>query len=178
MRVANDGPNVANLSYSTADTFVAHVVRCADGALSEDSYLDLSQFFVRSNSDVRVVARRMEGALLPRDLRVGSRWSARFEGAAETAQAGGVRSEVKVEGIKEAVATETVTTAAGSFPNALKVKATYVIKTKMLAPAVMDLPEIRFEGTEWWAPGKGLVKSVSGVAGQSIDVEAARIQTP
>jgi hypothetical protein len=165
-----------DLKYAAGSVFVNHTITCQNGELNENSYLDLSRFFVANANQVSLEATHLDGAILPANLGVGSHWTAHFKGGAHE-QRSGVSSEVEVTADRTVASTESVTVPAGTF-TALKVNTVFTIKTKVLSPIVTELPPIVANGTEWWVEGKGLVKSSATFGSTPVVTEAQSIETP
>ncbi len=154
--------------------------RCNDGAIQATGYVDMAAGLGGASATTQT--RSVEGELLPRNLRVGSRWNTRFTIAM---QLGGVLPEAtnivgdSLSGTvfiqREALSEESVTVPAGTF-RAIKVKAEtdLQIDSGAGAPPGGYPPLVSYE---WWVEGKGLVKTTMG-GDQSIISEATSIIVP
>ncbi|MBF6592891.1 MAG: hypothetical protein IVW51_00410 [Thermaceae bacterium] len=99
-----------------------------------------------------------KGVMIPTNLSIGSTWTYSFtlEGDMST---GKINSNVETS--SKVVGEETVSVPAGTF-KAFKVESTSVMKMSMnINGKTQDLPSNTIKSTSWYAPGVGLVKSLS-----------------
>jgi len=156
-------------------------IQCRDGKLQVMGYVDVAS--ATQSKRANVTTKSVEGDFLPKDLRVGSEWTNKFEIEMDMSQiaAGGLN---KVEGTittqRKVLGEEEVTVPAGTF-KALKIQAETAIDTHLPGVAngvTASIPKL--VTTEWWVKGKGMVKSVMSMgAGQGDNTsEATRIVVP
>lgn len=155
------------------------IYNCNNGAIQAAGYVDLAAGMTGASATTQT--RSVEGELLPRDLRVGSRWNTKFTinmnmgGALPPGSGMGDSLTGSVSIDREAVAEESVTVPAGTF-RAIKVKSLTDFRIDQATGAPQEsFPPIT--SYEWWVEGKGMVKTTLG-SDQSIVSEATQIVVP
>ena len=182
MSISNVTSNSAKLTVAFENGIRSEqTYNCSNGAIQAAGYVDLAAGM--SGASASTQTRSVEGELLPRDLRVGSTWSARFNvsmniGGALPPGATNTVGDVlngTVATRRTAIAEEQVTVPAGTF-RAIKVKSETDFRFDSPPGAAPESfpPMIAYE---WWVEGKGLVKTTMG-GDQSIVSEATAIVVP
>ncbi len=138
---------------------------CNNGMLQSTGYVDFAA--AMGGRQASIETRAVEGELLPRDMRVGSRWNARFTismdmralmpaGVSVPGALGVVNGNVSIA--REALAQESVTVPAGTF-QAMKIRSTTDFRLDPVEGSIQAPQTPPMTSYEWWVEGKGLVKT-------------------
>lgn len=165
-----------DINYQGSHTMTMDLVCGADGNIRTDAYMDMAGAF---GSPFKITTKSVDGEIMPRDLKVGTKWSNKYEtemdlsGMANLPK-GYEKMSGTVEETSEVVGEESVTVPAGTF-DALKVQMTTVSNYVMAGPNAQ--PQVtRGSTTQWWVKGVGMVKQEDTAAKQVIS--ATKIINP